>query len=85
MKRNKVIKVRLTEEEEFEITNSALANGLSLSDEIRKRLFVPQNNNLEQKFVPQRDSKPLNVPQVNPKVKSAKDSPNRVNLAKFGI
>ena len=49
MAKSKVIRIRISEEEETALQTSANGKGISLSEEMRRRLFVPHNDLVPQK------------------------------------
>ena len=63
MSKTHVLKVRITEEERKTLQDAASKNNTSLSEEIRRRLFVPQKEVVPQKVVPQTKKAANIVPQ----------------------
>ena len=54
MKKDKILKFRVTEEEEAQLIKASKDKNINLSDEIRQRVFVPQNE-----VVPQTKKAPI--------------------------
>jgi hypothetical protein len=80
MKKDKILKFRVTEEEEAQLIKASKDKNINLSDEIRQRVFVPQNE-----VVPQNKIKPIKPAKPKKASKPTEQQKQTVKTAKNSI